>query len=76
MLDDARSEIIKNQKNIHLTDKKRILHIANFNENSDGRLFYSFANKLNNGLNKNEIQLISKSRENKGFFEKFFQLFS
>ena len=34
------------------------------------------ANKLNNGLNKNEVQLISKSIENKGFFEKFFQLFS
>ena len=34
------------------------------------------ANKLNNGLNKNEVQLVSKSVENKGFFEKFFQLFS
>ena len=34
------------------------------------------ANKLNDGLNKNEVQLVSKSRENKGFFEKFFQLFS
>ena len=34
------------------------------------------ANKLNNGLNKNEVQLVSKSVENRGFFEKFFQLFS
>ena len=34
------------------------------------------ANKLNDGLNKNEVQLISKSVENRGFFEKFFQLFS
>ena len=34
------------------------------------------ANKLNNGLNKNEVQLVSKSIENKGLFEKFFQLFS
>jgi hypothetical protein len=34
------------------------------------------ANKLNNGLNKNEIRLVSKSIENKGFFERFFQLFS
>jgi hypothetical protein len=32
--------------------------------------------KLNNGLNKNEVQLVSKSIKNKGFFEKFFQLFS
>jgi hypothetical protein len=34
------------------------------------------ANELCNGLNKNEVQLVSKSIENKGFFEKFFQLFS
>ena len=34
------------------------------------------ANKLNNGLNKNEVQLVSKNIENRGFFEKFFQLFS
>jgi hypothetical protein len=34
------------------------------------------ANKLNNGLNKNEVQLVSKSIKNKGFFERFFQLFS
>ena len=36
----------------------------------------SIANKLNKGLNKNEVKLISKNKENKGFFEKFFQLFS
>ena len=34
------------------------------------------ANKLNNGLNKNEVKLVSKNKENKGFFERFFQLFS
>ena len=52
-LDKTRSEIINNQNQIYFSDKKRILHIANFNENSDGRLFYSFANKLNNGFIKN-----------------------
>ena len=31
----------------------KILHIANFNELSEGRLYYSFANKLNNGFLKN-----------------------
>ena len=34
------------------------------------------ASKLKNGINKNEVRLISKNIENKGFFEKFFQLFS
>ena len=60
-LDKIRSEIIKNQSNNYEVIKKRILHIANFNENSDGRLFYSFANKLNNGFIKNDhiIETIS-----------------
>ena len=34
------------------------------------------ANKLRNGLNINEITIVPKHNENKGFFEKFFQLFS
>ena len=34
------------------------------------------AHKLKNGMNKNEIQIISKSPKKLGFFEKFFQLFS
>ena len=38
--------------------------------------FSTMANQLNNGLNKNEVKLVSKTPKNKGFFEKFFQLFS
>ena len=34
------------------------------------------ANQLNNGLNKNEVKLVSKTIENRGFFERFFLLFS
>jgi hypothetical protein len=34
------------------------------------------ADKLRNGLNINEITIVPKHKENKGFFEKFFQLFS
>ena len=37
---------------------------------------FVMANKLNDGLNINEVQLVSKIKENRGFFEKFFQLFS
>jgi len=37
---------------------------------------FVIANKLNDGLNKNEVQLVPKNKENEGFFEKFFQLFS
>ena len=34
------------------------------------------ANKLKNGHNQNEVIIVSKNIVNKGFFEKFFQLFS
>ena len=34
------------------------------------------AHKLRNGLNNNEVVLVPKNIENKGFFEKFFKLFS
>ncbi len=42
----------------------------------DERELSEKAHKLNNGFNKNEVILIPKNIENKGFFEKFFQLFS
>ena len=45
-------------------------------ESKESIELFVMANKLNDGLNKNEVQLISKSKENRGFFEKFFQLFS
>ena len=59
--DDIRNLIIKKSKTDYLNTKKRILHIANFNENSDGRLYYSFANKLNDGFikGKNIVLTIS-----------------
>ena len=36
----------------------------------------SMAYQLKNGCNENEVILVPKNIENKGFFEKFFQLFS
>jgi hypothetical protein len=50
-------------------------YIKSFFDNESIDLFL-MANKLNEGFNKNEVQLISKSKKNMGFFEKFFQLFS
>jgi len=47
-----------------------------YKESKETTELFVMANKLNDGLNKNEVQLVSKSNENKGFFEKFFQLFS
>jgi hypothetical protein len=45
-------------------------------ESKESMELFVMANKLNDGLNKNEVKLISKNKENRGFFEKFFQLFS
>ena len=50
-------------------------YIKNFIDEDLGELSM-MASKLKNGFNKNEVTLISKNIENKGFFEKFFQLFS
>ena len=50
-------------------------YVENFLE-EDKNTLPVIANKLNNGFNKNEVKLISKNKENKGFFERFFQLFS
>ncbi|MDC1079608.1 hypothetical protein OAS15_00410 [Candidatus Pelagibacter sp.] len=45
-------------------------------ESIESMELFVMANELNDGLNKNEVQLVSKESENKGIFEKFFQLFS
>tara|TARA_B100000989_G_scaffold275542_1_gene235160 strand:+ start:320 stop:1024 length:705 start_codon:yes stop_codon:yes gene_type:complete len=53
-------------------DKNYILSV--FKENSLSLSVAAF--KIKNGQNENEVTLIPKSIEKKGFFEKFFQLFS
>ena len=60
-LDNLRDKVFYNNINTKIKKTKKILHIANFNENADGRLFYSFSNKLNNGLIKNNyiVQTLS-----------------
>jgi hypothetical protein len=50
-------------------------YIQNFFARDNSELS-AMASKLKNGFNKNEVILVSKNIENKGFFEKFFQLFS
>ena len=50
-------------------------YVKNFLE-EDENMIPVIANKLNNGFNINEVKVISKNKENIGFFERFFQLFS
>ncbi len=60
-IDEIRKKILEKNTTIYNKGNIKILHVANFNELSDGRLFYSFANKLNNGFLKNNhiVQTIS-----------------
>ena len=75
-LDFLRDGILNPTKKNIINEQKKVLHIANFNESADGRLYYSFANKLNNGLIKNNyvVQCISDRfylKLNKSIFQPF-----
>ena len=50
-------------------------YIKNFFKENDDELSLK-AHRLKNGANNNEVILVPKNIDNKGFFEKFFQLFS
>ncbi len=50
-------------------------YVKNFFKGQD-IVFPLMINKILNGMNENEVQLVSKNEENKGIFEKFFQLFN
>jgi len=50
-------------------------YIKDFGENNSIEP-YIVAYKIQNGFNYNEVELTQKNIKNKGFFEKFFQLFS
>tara|TARA_B100001063_G_C16458863_1_gene402050 strand:+ start:94 stop:543 length:450 start_codon:yes stop_codon:yes gene_type:complete len=50
-------------------------YIRDFTDEDNDKISIT-AYKLQNGLNKNEVIFVPKSHKNKGFFEKFFQLFN
>ena len=59
--DKIRFNILHSLINNNKLKKIKVLHIANFNELSEGRLYYSFANKLNNGFLKNNNLVLAFS---------------
>ena len=50
-------------------------YVRRFSKNDDFDLF-KMSMKIIYGYNKNEVKFISKTKKNKGFFEKFFDFFS
>ena len=68
-------EILKNYQ-IKISKMLSGNYVKSFIKNNEVELC-EMSQKINNGFNKNEIILIPKKNiENKGFFEKFFHLFS
>ena len=51
LIDNYRKKVLE-EKKIHLVLKKKlkILHVTNFNERHNGRLFYNTGKRINNGL--------------------------
>ena len=52
LIDNYRHKIITNKFNINTSfpKKLKILHVTNFNERHDGRLFYNTGRRINNGF--------------------------
>ena len=70
-------EIEKKLKSYHIS----INHILNADyvykfSNSTNIPIVEMASKIIDGHNKNEVKLVNKKQKNRGFFEKFFNLFS
>ena len=49
-----------------------VLALSSQNEHN----FFDMAGKIIDGCNENEVVFVNKSRKNRGFFERFFDLFS
>ena len=75
--DELIKQIVKTLKKFQISIN-RILsatYIDKFANDRDTN-FFKMASKIMGGYNENEIKLINKTLKNKGFFEKFFDLFN
>ena len=75
--DELIKQIVKTLKKFQISIN-RILsatYIDRFANDRDTN-FFKMASKIIGGYNENEIKLINKTLKNKGFFEKFFDLFN
>ena len=75
--DELIKHIVKTLKKFQIS-VNRILsatYIDKFANDKDIN-FFQMASKIVSGHNKNEVRLVNKTLKNKGFFEKFFDLFN
>ena len=69
-------EEILNKYQISLSQIVDADYISEFFNNKDDENIFLMTRKILSGYNPNEVLLVNKSNKNKGFFEKFFNLFS
>ena len=50
LIDQYRTEIISKKEQLKPSEKLKILHVTNFNERHNGRLFYNTGKRINNGF--------------------------
>jgi glycosyltransferase involved in cell wall biosynthesis len=60
IIDDTRDKLLKNNF-IKQNKKLKILHITNFNERHNGRLFYNTGRRINNGLVRSNHSVLTIS---------------
>ena len=60
LIDDTRDKLVKNSF-IKQNKKLKILHITNFNERHNGRLFYNTGRRINNGLVRSNHSVLTIS---------------
>ena len=60
LIDDIRDKVLIDNNSFNNT-KKKILHITNFNERYNGRLFYNTGRRINNGLIKLNHKVLTLS---------------
>ena len=68
-------ENVLEKYHIKVSDKLDQNYLKDLSEDATFELD-EIAYKVQNGLNENEVNLVPKNQKKKGFFEKFFQLFS
>ena len=76
------NDLIKSIENILNNYQISIDRIVNFNyvkdyfKDNSNLDFYNKTKQIISGINLNEVFLVPKTSKNKGFFEKFFQIFN
>ena len=75
--DELKKNIVKTLKKFQIS-VNRILSATYIDKFANDRdiNFFKMASKIINGYNKNEVKIVDKTLKNKGFFEKFFDLFN